>query len=164
MKISIQSLEQGISRFSEIISPDFIEKPYKKFYPNDFTVHAEVDKFERDIRLKIVAKSISSFNCDSCLTVFEDHIEIQQQQLYEIGLAPEGANEDIIYLTPDTKEIDITSLLFEGVVLNHPIKMRCNVDCKGLCSGCGSDLNKEKCFCEEKDIDPRWEKLRNLIK
>ncbi len=164
MKISIQGLKQGITRFSEKISPDFIEKRYIKFYPNEFTVNAEVDKFDRDIRLKSTAKSKASYHCDSCLKTFEEDIEIKQQQMYEIGPAPEGQDHEIIYLTHDIIEIDLTSLLSEGVILNHPIKMECKEDCKGLCPGCGVDLNIEKCTCEEKDIDPRWEKLRKLIK
>ena len=164
MKISIQGLKQGVTHYSEKILPEFIEKPYKKFYPNDFMVEVELDKFERDIRLKTVIKSTASFQCDSCLTIFDKHIEIQQQQLFEIGPAPEGLDHEIVYLSHDTIEIDLSSLLYEGVLLNHPIKMQCKDGCKGLCSGCGVDLNKGECICGEKDIDPRWENLRKLIK
>ncbi|KAA3617847.1 MAG: DUF177 domain-containing protein [Calditrichaeota bacterium] len=165
MKISIQSLKQGLTRFSEKIPPDFIEKSYSNFYPEDFFVNVEVDKFERDIRLKLVVKSTANYKCDSCLKDFESNIEIQQQQMYEIGPAPEeNSDHEIIYLTRDTIELDLTNLLNEGVVLNHPIKMQCSDNCKGLCPGCGVDLNLEQCICEEGDIDPRWEKLRKLIK
>ena len=150
MKISIQGLRQGVTRFSEKIPPDFIENAYSKFYPKDFIIDVEVDKFDRDIRLKIMIKSTATYQCDSCLTAFDKKIEIQQQQMYEIGPAPEGSDQEIIYLTHDTIEIDVKDLLFEGIVLNHPIKMQCKEDCKGLCSGCGADLNRDKCKCEEK--------------
>ncbi len=164
MKISIQGLKQGVTHFTEKISSGFIEKPYSKFYQKDIIVDLEVDKFDRDIRVKIFLKSTALFECDSCLVNFEQHIQIQQQQLFEIGPVPEGSNEEIIYLSHDTTEINLENLLAEGIVLNHPIRMQCKEECKGLCPGCGIDLNIEKCTCEEKDIDPRWEKLRKLIK
>lgn len=162
MKIYMHGLKQGITRFTEKISSGFIEKPYKRFYPNDFRVGVEVDKFDQDIRLKVEMESTALLRCDSCLKAYEKHVQIKQQQLYKIGPVPEGLDHEIIYLTHDTVEIDLSSLLAEGVLLNHPIKMQCRERCKGLCSGCGEDLNIEKCTCEEKDIDPRWEKLRNL--
>ena len=38
----------------------------------------------------------------------------------------------------------------------------CRPDCRGLCPVCGVDLNQQSCSCGKDDIDPRWEKLKNL--
>ncbi len=164
MKISIQGLKQGVTRHSEKISSNFIEKPYRDFYPNDFLVEVEMDKFERDIRLSVKMKSTASFICDSCLTEYEKTIDVKVQQVYEIGNKPQVEDGQIVYLTRDTIEIDLDGLLSEAVILAHPIKLKCTQECKGLCPGCGTNLNNEKCKCGEKDIDPRWEQLRKLIK
>jgi uncharacterized protein len=44
------------------------------------------------------------------------------------------------------------------------MKLLCNENCKGICAGCGADLNTELCKCPEKPADPRWEKLLSLKK
>jgi DUF177 domain-containing protein len=164
MKISIQGLKQGVTRHSEKISSSFIEKPYRDFYPNDFLIEIEMDKFERDIRLSIIMESTASFKCDSCLTEYGQGIKLRHQQVYGIGNKPDIEDGEIIYLHRDTIELDLDSLLSEAVILAHPIKLKCTKECKGLCPGCGTNLNNEKCKCGEKGIDPRWEQLRKLIK
>jgi len=43
--------------------------------------------------------------------------------------------------------IDITENLREEIILNHPFKVLCKSDCKGLCPLCGQNLNKGRCNC-----------------
>ncbi|NLA05033.1 MAG: DUF177 domain-containing protein, partial [Firmicutes bacterium] len=39
----------------------------------------------------------------------------------------------------------------------------CKPDCRGLCPGCGVDLNETTCSCEDESrIDLRWQKLKEL--
>ena len=72
--------------------------------------------------------------------------------------------EEIIALAVDAREIDFTDILNEMVILNLPIKNLCKEDCKGICAGCGADLNENKCQCKEAESDVRWDELRRLIK
>jgi len=39
----------------------------------------------------------------------------------------------------------------------------CKVDCPGLCSQCGADLQTTKCGCSNKIADERWAAL-DLLK
>ena len=41
-------------------------------------------------------------------------------------------------------------------------KTLCSEDCKGLCPGCGVNLNREPCRCK-KQVDPRLAKLASLL-
>lgn len=47
--------------------------------------------------------------------------------------------------------------------MNLPSKHLCSEDCKGLCPGCGKNLNIEKCACTAKNIDPRLAVLKKLL-
>jgi uncharacterized protein len=38
----------------------------------------------------------------------------------------------------------------------------CDPECKGLCPGCGANLNEGPCDCAVDETDPRWETLRAL--
>jgi len=164
MKISIQNLKQGLSYFSEKVAPDFIDEKYRKYYPEYFLVHIELDKIEKDFRARLNIKSKAKFECDRCLRDFDSEIDIEQEQIYRTGFTNQEAGEEIIALTVDANEIDFTDILNEMVILNHPIKNLCKEDCKGICAGCGVNLNENKCQCKEAKSDSRWDELRRLIK
>ncbi len=53
-------------------------------------------------------------------------------------------------VTGGTEFIDLTDDIREEVILDLPIKILCTESSKGLCPGCGMNLNKEKCRCEKK--------------
>ena len=63
-----------------------------------------------------------------------------------------GSNEDLVELNPVLREELILSLSGDGL---------CKEDCKGLCAGCGVNLNTEECRCSA-DVDPRWSALKEL--
>ena len=50
---------------------------------------------------------------------------------------------------PD-REVDITPQVCEELLLAMPVRFLCSEECKGLCPGCGADLNREKCRCGSK--------------
>ena len=49
--------------------------------------------------------------------------------------------------------LDMTEVVRQYVLTEAPIKALCHEDCPGLCPGCGSNLNKEKCKCNATPID-----------
>jgi len=59
-------------------------------------------------------------------------------------------------------EIDLKELAREQILLELPEQVFCREDCKGLCQKCGANRNLIDCNCEEKEVDPRWQGLREL--
>ena len=57
--------------------------------------------------------------------------------------------------------LDLAAVLREELMLAMPSKPLCTVDCKGICAGCGAELNVAKCTCPPK-IDARWSALATL--
>ncbi len=54
------------------------------------------------------------------------------------------------YSLPKTSTyLDIDSDIREEILLNFPMKVLCSPDCKGICPGCGVNLNKEECRCKD---------------
>jgi len=76
----------------------------------------------------------------------------------EVELADEQLDES--YLDGDV--IDLPELIREQVLLSLPHKPLCSEQCKGLCPGCGADLNHEECTCEGPPLDPRLAPLADL--
>jgi uncharacterized protein len=48
------------------------------------------------------------------------------------------------------EEIDLGKIVREQVFLMLPMTYVCREDCKGLCPGCGADLNIGDCRCKDK--------------
>jgi uncharacterized protein len=53
------------------------------------------------------------------------------------------------------KEIDLSPLIHEQVVLALSPYPLCSEECKGLCPRCGINLNLDQCECQEEWHDPR---------
>lgn len=50
-------------------------------------------------------------------------------------------------ITRQTEEIDGTEVMCDEVLLNLPLKVLCQDTCRGLCPGCGVNLNETPCTC-----------------
>lgn len=58
--------------------------------------------------------------------------------------------------------IQLEDVLREQILLALPVKVVCREDCRGICAGCGRNLNVEACACEEQPPDPRWAALADI--
>ncbi|MEG1993943.1 MAG: YceD family protein, partial [Oscillospiraceae bacterium] len=120
------------------------EKPFKKpvLVSIEFRNRAGVVTmdYEADYEIDSV--------CSRCL----EQIHEEQNKRFSHTLVTELNQEDNDeYVVLDGYELDVTELVFTDIVLELPIKMLCSADCKGICQGCGKNLNKEKCVCEPEE-------------
>ena len=97
--------------------------------------------------------------CDRCGKEFLQEKEIP----FTCILAEEVENEDNdeIVLLEDGK-VDLGDLARTMFILGMDTKTLCSEDCKGLCPGCGADLNLGPCSCK-KEADPRLAVLAKLL-
>ncbi|MGE5391890.1 MAG: YceD family protein [Deltaproteobacteria bacterium] len=72
----------------------------------------------------------------------------------------EDSAEDVLILDQD--EVDLQPLVEELMIMEIPLIPLCEADCSGLCPVCGINRNTGSCDCARDNIDPRWEKLKNL--
>ena len=112
------------------------------------------------MELKARLDTVLSLTCDRCAKPFEREKTVEYETLLAAELA-NGENDEIVLLNEDS-ELELDELMREVFLLEMDTKNLCNQDCKGLCSGCGVDLNVEKCRCK-KEIDPRLAKLAQLL-
>lgn len=68
---------------------------------------------------------------------------------YLFAFAEQVSNEeDEGYLLKNDK-VDLAEIVEDAIAINFPISFLCREDCKGICSGCGVNLNDEQCKCEK---------------
>ena len=99
--------------------------------------------------------------CDRCAAAFDREMELPIDAVLVTELANEE-NEDEWVFTLEGDSADLEDIVRTIFVLNMDSKLLCSDDCKGLCCGCGKNLNFESCSCE-KEIDPRLAALKQLL-
>jgi len=97
--------------------------------------------------------------CSRCLEIFDYAFEVPVRETY--AHMPENVGRDVIPFSGDV--IDITPEVVRSIILSLPMKAVCREDCRGLCPRCGCDLNKDRCNCENEDIDPRLSVFKGLL-
>lgn len=74
----------------------------------------------------------------------------------------EDDNDD--YIEAPDLSLDLDELISSDILLELPSKFLCKGDCQGLCQKCGHNLNLGDCGCDKTEVDPRLEKLKELLK
>lgn len=114
------------------------------------------------LELNVTASGKASVHCARCgkpLTVSVS-FPILETLMREEEAAPED-DEVILY---SGKEIELDDIIISNFLMNVPVKYLCRDDCKGLCPICGADLNETTCGCSKDTMDPRLEKLAEIMK
>lgn len=121
-----------------------------------------------DIRLRAEFEGDFEVLCARCLEPVQIPIREPLDLLFRPLGADAGPSEHAIS-TSDTEigyyqegGLALEDVLREQVLLSLPAKTLCREDCKGLCPGCGRNLNTEACLCEGVPSDPRWSALADL--
>lgn len=123
------------------------------------SVVGQVENIAGMLRLQLELSATLSVVCDRCGAPFDLAYEPTLACMLAEELEDED-NDDILLLDNDT--VDLSELARETFILNMPSKTLCREDCRGLCSGCGVDLNYEPCRCK-KEVDPRLAALAKLL-
>lgn len=62
----------------------------------------------------------------------------------------EGVDSDIESVYPVKNDtVDLSKIVDDVIMMNIPVNFLCSEDCKGLCSGCGTNLNNGECKCKK---------------
>ncbi len=149
--------------------------------PGEIDLESEAVKLKDDVRLEgmltnhiaqtDIEGKISAaveFDCTRCLQNIERDLEFPfeaafvTEENYTEAKEAELNAADLDVSIFDGTRIDLTELVREQIILNLPAQIFCIEDCKGLCAKCGANRNLIDCNCEEKEIDPRWQSLREL--
>ena len=106
----------------------------------------------------------SHLQCDRCLESFDKEIcgKFKVLVTESPSMADGVSDSDIIVYPHGKDEFDISSVLHDAIILERTMKEVCDETCKGLCAGCGVNLNLSNCECENEEFDERWAPLKSL--
>lgn len=99
--------------------------------------------------------------CDRCAEDYEFAFEESFDTFEQL---PDGDEDEEprVRMESGQLQLDIGAILWEEFALVLPVKPLCDEGCKGVCAGCGADLNKGNCDCDRDEGDERLAVFRNL--
>ncbi len=117
------------------------------------------DRNEGYTELELTVSADVSAECARCLEAINE--KLTYTKIY--GLTQTSVSEDSEdYITTEGGVLDALDVARTLFLLNVPMRFLCREDCRGICAGCGVNLNKGDCKCTEKEVDPRLAVLKNL--
>jgi uncharacterized protein len=142
------------------------DSPFRGAAAGRLNVHLE--RFDEVVHVRGRVRLELSASCSRCL----GPVELQISTPLEVTLFPRGkeppagedgevAQEDLGVATYEDKQVDLSGVVHDEVLLELPMNPVCDEDCAGLCPTCGQNLNDGDCECAPA-TDPRWDGLRRL--
>ena len=165
MKLKIPDIpEEGLDLdIEESIDTDIVLSPA--------SARLRIDKAGAEVMVTGDLRAEIKLTCSRCLKEFNRNLTVPVNVVYhsieelkDEAHLNEVRSEELDLDFYSGEEFDILDLIKEQIELNLPMKPLCEDACKGICPKCGTDLNIKSCTCSVKDIDPRFEALKKLIK
>ncbi len=117
-------------------------------------------RHQDNLLIKGVATGTITGECFRCLDAFRQ--SLRQEFTVYAERKPDGGIRglDRELLTDhylcfhDGVSLDMGGEVRESLLLGIPLQPLCRPDCKGLCAGCGANLNSEPCTCAKRAESP----------
>jgi uncharacterized protein len=166
MYIDLTKLVEGIKRFDETIQVDLTEESARLLEP--CRISGILNKRIVQVDVEGIIEAKIETECSRCLMPVVSTLELPfkvsyiTEEHYTTEKDSELHGEDLDISLYDGEKIDLAELAREQILLNLPTQIFCRENCRGLCPKCGANLNESPCNCETKEIDPRWQSLRQF--
>lgn len=101
-------------------------------------------------------------DCRRCLQPVENDVNTEVTMVFTPSDLLETEDDETRSIDLRENAIDLTPHVRDELILSIPMYIECKSNCKGLCAGCGVNLNSTNCNCSQNNIDSRWDTLRTL--
>lgn len=169
--IPFVGLKLGKHKFEYQISNEFFEIfDYNEFQNSDIKVNVVLDKKSNLLELSFKHEGTVNVPCDLTSEDFDLPIKGKLKLIVRFGETFNNDNEELLILPFGEFEIDIAQYIYEMIILSVPLKRihpgikdgSLNTEAlKKLKELTIKEQKKEK--KEEENIDPRWDKLKQLL-
>jgi uncharacterized protein len=164
--IPLSGLKEGRHTFDFEIGEAFFEQfEESEIKEGSLVAYVEMDKSSTHIDMAIRISGSLKVSCDRCLEMFFQPVDCTNRLIVKFGKSIEDTDPDILSLSADENELDLTQHFYEFIMLALPIR-RVHPDDNGGNSTCDPvmlEKLKEHIIEEEKHNDPRWDELKKLL-
>ena len=164
LHLSLAAVDRGEVTLREEVPP---EHPMWEGSGVELARPLEVDLAATDVGDGVLVRGTLRgavrLDCRRCLQPVEHEVDEHVDLLFAPPAEGQEEGDDgEVYPLPRGDELDLTDAVREHVVLGAPEFALCREECRGLCPGCGKDLNEGDCSCVPEAAPSPWDALRNL--
>jgi uncharacterized protein len=165
-KIPFVGMQTKLYQFEYLISGtffnDFAESAIEKCA---IDVKLDVDKRENFFLLTFYIDGTIEMPCDRCLEPFDQNTfgDYEVAVKFRNDDTVENKDEDVVYISKSDDFIDVSSLIYEFILLSIPLRCAHPENESGE-SECNQEVLSKLSSTKEEKLDPRWaalEKLKN---
>jgi uncharacterized protein len=141
--------------------------------PGSVSGELRITKTDRGVWVSGSVEILVACECSRCLKpmVYVLPAKIDDEYLVKVDLATgarvrvddRDADDADTRSIDDHHDLDLTETMQQYRVAGLWLAPICKDGCQGICAQCGLDLNENTHECADA-IDPRWEKLRELLR
>lgn len=170
-EIPIHGLKEGIHTYGFEIKTGFFEYFENPDLPGgNLNMNLTLHKKSEFLELAFHFNGSLYLVCDRCLEVFNYEVVVTDKIFVRFGNKFEEMDDNVITIPREESRFNIAQYIYEFAALSVPYKkVHPNTENGG--SGCNPEMIKRlnELRVEEKNltndnVDPRWDKLKNLIK
>ena len=170
MKINISQLTDKHSEFRFSLIRSDLDRLDSRFDFETFDCYAKVRNEQEIISLSGEYCVTFVTTCDACLEKFSFTIKdsFTLDLIHSDDFRNSESTFEVTLSSRDTEyyhgnEIDLKSYFEDQVMLDLPFSIKCSDDCKGICTSCGTNLNKGTCECGLYNKNNPFYKLKDLV-
>ena len=168
--IPFVGLKLGIHQFEYEVGNDFLKLfDFEEYNSSNINVELEFNKKSTFFELSFKAEGTVNVNCDVTTEPFDLPINNELFLVVKFGDEFNDENEEVLIIPHGEYEINVSQYIYECIVLAVPSKrVHPGVEDGTLESDILEHLESlspsENKSTNEEEIDPRWNKLKNLLK
>lgn len=169
MRIELDNLENG-GEFAHIYQPGDLtlddESEIKLIAPAE--IRGRIRRKGDEVGLQGRLSATVEAACARCLKPVALPMAAQLSERFVPAVSwrseeqHELSEEELDLAVFNGEAIELDELVREEILLAIPAQVLCSENCKGLCPVCGLDRNLNSCECEARQIDSRWNALKDL--
>lgn len=163
--IPLTGLAFGHTDFQYVIDDNFFGKrDYSEVQNGVVNLHLNVEKLETMFVLTLNFEGEVILQCDRCGDDYSQNIQGSAEIFLKYGSEPDNADDDVILISKNDSEFNLSDLFYEYIILSLPIhRLHEN---ESDCNQKVLDMlyNAEEIDAEEVDTNPAWNELMKQLK
>lgn len=163
--IEFNKLKAGSNSFEFVLNDAFFASIEGSMITSaNVLVSMELIRTETMLDLHFKLKGEFSTTCDNCLDEIRLPVENEFHLVMKISESEDYSDDEIIYITKNLVEYDLSQYLYESFVLSLPSRKVCEMANKS----CNPEIATKINFIEESDEganeeNPMWDKLKGIF-
>lgn len=167
MFIDVRAIPEGVSTINQESSLESVKDDLPKL-SGKMKCYGDANRIGETIYVHLKFKGAVVLQCSRCLDDYDSPVEGECTIIIKEVAGKHGRVEDddqVSFYSDLNRndQLDISSAIYDEIMVNMPLKPLCSLDCKGIeinNDDLSIDMSGKKKI--EKEIDPRWEALKKL--